>query len=93
MLQYYAMLALGLGVPLILAAAAALHWRLVRRWPFVLLAAASVLSFANQLASQVTALRVLYNVSGLLAYLLAGVGAIGVIRAALRERREPSTNS
>ncbi len=93
MLQYYAMFALGLGVPIILAAAAVLHWRVVRRWPFVLLAAASVLSFANQLASQVAALRFLSNVPGLLALLLAGVGAIGVIRASLRERRGPSTSA
>lgn len=93
MLQYYAMCALGLGVPLILAAAAALHWRLVGRWPFILLAAASVLGFANRLASQVTALRFFSNVSGLLAYLLAGVGAIGVIHASLRERRRSSTSA
>jgi hypothetical protein len=93
MLQYYAMFALGLGVPPILGAAAALHWRVARRWPFILFAAASVLAFADGLASQMKALRFLSNVPGLLALLLAGVGAIGVIRASLREGRGPSTSA
>lgn len=93
MLHYYAMLVLGLGLPLILGAAAALHWRLVRRWPFALLASASALIFVNELASQMKALSFLSNVPGLFALLLAGAGAIGIIRAALRGRRGPSTSA